>query len=106
MSISSKPARLAAAAGALAAAVALAQPQPHSDHGARASTAAKAAATTPAQHPAPETSARATVAKSAFDGYRRYDDAPLVPWRLANDTVGRIGGWQAYAREAQEGTQR
>lgn len=24
-----------------------------------------------------------------------------VPWRDANDTVGRIGGWRAYAREAQ-----
>ena len=24
-----------------------------------------------------------------------------VPWRDANDTVSRIGGWRAYAREAQ-----
>jgi hypothetical protein len=39
--------------------------------------------------------------RSALEGYKRYADEPLVPWREANDTVGRIGGWQAYAREAQ-----
>jgi hypothetical protein len=39
--------------------------------------------------------------RSAFEGYRPYKDEPLLPWRQANDTVGRIGGWQAYAREAQ-----
>ena len=27
--------------------------------------------------------------------------ASAVPWSQANATVGRIGGWQAYAREAQ-----
>jgi hypothetical protein len=26
-----------------------------------------------------------------------------MPWREANDLVGRIGGWQAYAREGQGG---
>jgi len=30
---------------------------------------------------------------------RRAADEP-VPWREANDRVGRIGGWRAYAREA------
>jgi hypothetical protein len=38
--------------------------------------------------------------QSAFSGYRRYGDEPLVPWKQANDEVGRIGGWKAYAREA------
>ena len=28
-------------------------------------------------------------------------DKPL-PWREANDTAARIGGWRAYAREAQQ----
>ncbi|MCR5882294.1 hypothetical protein LRS03_05240 [Rhizobacter sp. J219] len=37
---------------------------------------------------------------SAFDGYRRFGDQKVQPWREANDNVGRIGGWQAYAREA------
>ena len=40
--------------------------------------------------------------RSAFDGYRPFDDAPVAAWRASNDTVGRIGGWRAYAREAQE----
>jgi hypothetical protein len=39
--------------------------------------------------------------RSAFEGYRGHQDEPLTPWRQANETVGRIGGWQAYAREAQ-----
>ena len=39
--------------------------------------------------------------RSAFEGYRGYGDEKPVPWREANDTVGRIGGWRAYAREAQ-----
>ena len=37
---------------------------------------------------------------SAFDGYRPYADQPVAPWARSNATVGRIGGWRAYAREA------
>jgi hypothetical protein len=40
--------------------------------------------------------------RSAFDGYRRLVDVVPVPWRQANDTVERIGGWRAYAREASQ----
>ncbi len=40
--------------------------------------------------------------RSAFEGYRPFGDPPAVPWREANDAVGRIGGWRAYARETQE----
>jgi len=43
--------------------------------------------------------------RSAFSGYRRYGDEPLVPWKQANDVVGRIGGWKAYAQEAAGGSQ-
>ena len=39
--------------------------------------------------------------KSAFGGYRSFADQPLTPWRESNDTVARVGGWQAYAREGQ-----
>jgi hypothetical protein len=39
--------------------------------------------------------------RSAFKEYHRFDDAPAVRWRDANDTVDRIGGWRSYAREAQ-----
>ncbi len=37
---------------------------------------------------------------SPFAQYRRVGDVEVGPWRAANDTVERIGGWRAYAREA------
>lgn len=37
---------------------------------------------------------------SAFEGYRAHADEPIRNWKQANDEVGRIGGWRAYAREA------
>lgn len=40
---------------------------------------------------------------SALEGYQPFSDQQVAPWREMNDTVGRIGGWRAYAREAQEG---
>ena len=40
--------------------------------------------------------------RSAFADYRRHGDTTLRPWKDANDAVGRIGGWRAYAREAQQ----
>jgi hypothetical protein len=40
--------------------------------------------------------------ESAFSRYRRAADERAIPWREANDTVARIGGWRAYAREAQQ----
>lgn len=54
----------------------------------------------PASAPAASSPAGA-VYRSAFDGYRAYREQPVQSWRAANDLVGRIGGWQAYAREAQ-----
>ena len=39
---------------------------------------------------------------SSLDVYRRLTDEPAVSWREANDKVGRLGGWRAYAREAQQ----
>ena len=38
--------------------------------------------------------------QSALANYRAYGDVEVQPWRAANDTVLRIGGWRAYAREA------
>ena len=29
---------------------------------------------------------------SAFEGYRRFRDEQMVPWREVNDEVGRLGG--------------
>jgi hypothetical protein len=37
--------------------------------------------------------------ESALKSYRRFDEAQAVPWRQANDTVERIGGWRSYARD-------
>lgn len=39
---------------------------------------------------------------SPFARYRAFSDDKPMSWREANDTVARIGGWRAYAREAQQ----
>ena len=41
--------------------------------------------------------------RSELEGYKGLTEQPLQSWRESNDTVGRIGGWQAYAREGQGG---
>ena len=41
------------------------------------------------------------VYRSSLPTARTADAAPAIPWREANDTVARIGGWRSYAREAQ-----
>jgi hypothetical protein len=38
--------------------------------------------------------------KSAFEGYQPFADKKPIPWKEANETVYRRGGWQAYAKEA------
>ena len=40
--------------------------------------------------------------QSPLAGYRALGDNKAVPWKDANETVNRIGGWKAYAREAQQ----
>lgn len=42
------------------------------------------------------------VHRSAFTGYRPQRATPSRDWKASNDDVGRIGGWKAYAREANE----
>lgn len=44
-----------------------------------------------------------TVYRSVFEGYRAYTPEKVAPWRDTNDTVGRIGGWRVYSREARQG---
>lgn len=39
---------------------------------------------------------------SVFDQYRGYDEIQVGSWRESNDTVGRIGGWRYYVREAEQ----
>lgn len=92
--------RLFALAFALALpASSIAQHRHGADTAAAPSPAASAAAqrqARPEARPAPR-----ELYRSAFDGYPPFNDPPAVSWREANDTVGRIGGWRAYAREAQ-----
>lgn len=39
---------------------------------------------------------------SVFDNYIPFDEVPEIGWREANDNVGQIGGWRAYAKLVQE----
>lgn len=39
--------------------------------------------------------------ESVFGRERRTGGDKATPWREANETAARIGGWRAYAREAQ-----
>jgi len=79
----SSPARWLAVFPAMAALAAMAQPVP---------------APTPA--PAPASAAPTVLTyKSALEGYQPFTDEKPVPWKEANETVYRRGGWQAYAKE-------
>ena len=42
------------------------------------------------------------VYRSSLADYRVISDEKLRSWKETNATVGRIGGWRAYAKEAQE----
>ena len=53
--------------------------------------------------PATATPARATEFRSALEGYQPYTEEKTLSWKDANDTTARIGGWRAYAKEAQQG---
>ena len=45
-----------------------------------------------------------TMYLSPFADYRPLGEDKTTAWKDANDTVGKIGGWRAYAREAAEAT--
>jgi hypothetical protein len=42
--------------------------------------------------------------QSPFANYRALREDINTPWREANDTVAKVGGWRAYAREAADAT--
>lgn len=54
----------------------------------------------PASASAPAPADAALPFHSLSEDYEPYSDQKLIPWREANDNVGRIGGWREYAREA------
>jgi hypothetical protein len=66
---------------------------------AQAQSAARTARADPLD---PKASVPAPIYASSFSQYRRLDAEKPISWREANDAVTRIGGWRAYAREAQQ----
>lgn len=40
-----------------------------------------------------------TAYRSAFDGYRNHELSKQIPWREANEEVGRLGGHVGILRE-------
>lgn len=55
--------------------------------------------------PVPAKSAEAAIPtaltyQSALEGYQPFAEEKPIPWKEANETVYRRGGWQAYAKEA------
>ena len=70
-------------------------------HPARAQSGSAA----PASGPDPADAAAAvpvTVYHSVFGADQRPGADKPIPWKAANDEVGRIGGWRTYAREASQ----
>ena len=67
-------------------------------HNHAAMGAAKPAVTVPVAPPA----ADGLRYESVFARYKSYRDEKTPSWREANETVDRIGGWRAYARDAQQ----
>lgn len=90
----SRPLQAALFAAALAAITAASAPA-----AAQAGSASPAARRDPlnAGEPVP-----AVQHRSVLTTYRANADQPLGSWRQANDTVTRVGGWRAYAREASQ----
>lgn len=65
-----------------------------------------AAAAAPAAPPDPLDAAAAVPSlrhESVTARHRALAEPQVAPWKASNDTVGRIGGWRAYAREAHQG---
>ncbi|WP_245704032.1 hypothetical protein [Oryzisolibacter propanilivorax] len=66
--------------------------------------ATAAFAQTPADAEAPKTALPTKLQySSAIGDYRAYTDQPVQSWQQANDRVGQIGGWRAYAKEIKTG---
>lgn len=62
---------------------------------------ASGGAAAPVAPPAAATSTAPAEYRSAFEGYQPYTEEKIISWKEANDLTGRIGGWRAYAKEAQ-----
>ena len=75
---------------------------PH-NHAAMTEMKPAAAPTTAVAPVAPATPSSSPLRyESVFARYQSYRDEKTGSWREANETVDRIGGWRAYAKEAQQ----
>ena len=88
-----------AAIGLLAPICLLAQPSP--DSPALPAKAGLSRGVLPGAVESPQ--APAATEPVVFANYQAYADAPVLPWRESNDRVRQVGGWRAYARQAQSG---
>lgn len=73
--------------------------------GAASPAAAQSAAKAPPPRPDPlqaDAPVPPAVYRSSLAQHRRHADQPVQAWSQSNETVNRIGGWRAYAREAHE----
>ncbi len=48
----------------------------------------------------PQAEVPAVAYRSSLNDHRRIGDEPVGNWRALNDKVRAVGGWRAYAREA------
>lgn len=69
---------------------------------AAALAAGAAGAQAPAPAPVQDAAAPAVPYRSTLEAYQPFNDQPVGAWKGANGAVGRIGGWRAYAKEAQQ----
>lgn len=46
--------------------------------------------------------AQAAPYRSTLERYQPFADEKVLPWKQSNETVDKIGGWRAYAKEAQD----
>ncbi len=67
------------------------------------STASAQTPATPSAATVPQSDTATSQYRSALENYQPYGESKPVPWKEANDKVGKIGGWRVYAKEAAEG---
>lgn len=68
-----------------------------------ASAASAQTPAAPSAAPVPQTAAAPGQYRSALENYQPYRENKTVPWKEANDKVGKIGGWRVYAKEVAQG---
>lgn len=65
-------------------------------------TAASSVIPLPGLSQVSQTSQAVVTYASPLADYQPFADEKVTSWKAANDKVGQIGGWRAYAKEAQQ----